>query len=275
MVSGVTRLGCSVCFRNRTRNHETAAAGSRRWNKLGGKLKKSMQACALLVAGVFALSGCGSSEEESAEAAPTVGEDQYSAEDLDAVLKAVVADHGVDGEIASEDNRAQETADYAGLKEKMAFAPESCATLLTPSFADETADANVALMMLNDTGNTSDSLTIVSHADVSGMEKTADGNEKMLAECGDFSISPVGMTGMQLPGTTAPVDASTEAESTTGFRTDLTMGEESVMMIEVHGVSGTTSVSVSMTLEDEAEIESSRDRAVEVINSTLTELGKK
>lgn len=241
---------------------------------MGEKLKKSMQGCAVLVAGVFALSGCGSSEE-SAEAAPAVGEEQYSAEDLDAVLKAVVADHGVDGEIAGEDIQAQETADYVGLKEKMAFTPESCAALLMPSFADEAADANVALMMLNDTGNTSDSLTIVSHADVSGMEKTADDNEKMLAECGDFSISPVGVTGLQLPGTTAPVDASSDAESTTAFRTDLTMGEESVMMIEVHGVSGTTSVSVSMTLEDEAEIESSRDRAVEVINSTLTELGKK
>ncbi|MBP3044091.1 hypothetical protein KKR91_05655 [Arthrobacter jiangjiafuii] len=118
---------------------------------------------ALLVAGVFALSGCGSSSEAadsgSAESSPTptlsVGQDQYTPEELEAALQAVKADEGLGGDIFNQETLAPLLEGTPDALAGVTVTPEQCDVLATTDIAGVLDNASMAILMLTAT----DSLT--------------------------------------------------------------------------------------------------------------------
>ena len=242
-------------------------------------MKKSMKAGALLVAGVFALSGCGSSDEgseaasessPSATATPTptptlaVGQEQYTPEELEAALQAVKADQGLSGEIANQEMLSpllQETPDaLAGVT----ITPAKCDVLATTDIAGVLENANMAMLMLSAT----DVLMIASHPDESVMEKQFADNSLLLEDCAQFQMEAAGQV---ITASAEPVDATTDAEQTQAFRTVITAGEEVTESTQLSVVSGTTNIQITL---NGAEGAASMSKAEDLANALLAELAK-
>ncbi|MCC9175960.1 hypothetical protein [Arthrobacter sp. zg-Y179] len=235
-------------------------------------MKKTIKAGALLVAGVFVLSGCGSSDGDSgsasAESSPTptlaVGQDQYSADELEDALVAVTEDGVLTGNVENDEMlRPQfEEASYTDITIK----PEQCAALLSSTFDRKIQEGNLAFGGVND----SDVLTLVSYADASVLEKQVDGSETAPADCAEIQMAN---GEAQLAAALEKIEASTEAPTTQAYRTTIDRSGSEGMAIHVIGISGT--VQISATLFDPADEATAIADAEEAINAVYAELEKK
>ncbi|MCC3266427.1 hypothetical protein [Arthrobacter gengyunqii] len=240
-------------------------------------MKKSMKAGALLVAGVFALSGCGSSDDgskaasessPSATATPTptlaVGQSQYTPEELEAALQAVKADQGLSGEIANQEMLSPLLQEAPDALAGVTITPEKCDVLATTDIAGILESANMAMLMLTAT----DMLMIASHPDESVMEKQFADNSLLLEECAQFQMEAAGQV---MTASIEPVDATTDAEQTQAFRTAITAGEEVTESTQLSVVSGTTNIQITLNGPEGG---ASMSKAEDLANALLAELAK-
>lgn len=239
----------------------------------GGLVKNSIKAGALLVAGVIALSGCGSSEGTSGSAegetsSPTptlaVGQNQYSADELEDALKAAREDGVVTGDIEN-DGMLRPQFEESSYKD-LTIKPEQCAALLSSTFDRKIQDGNLAFGGLND----SDVVTLVSYKDASVLEEQVDASGQALTDCAEFQMD----NGMgQINASLEKIDASTEAPVTQAYRTTIGAMDSQGTAVHVMGISGT--VQVSATLFDPADVDGAVADGEEAVNAVLAALDKK
>lgn len=235
-------------------------------------MNKSIKTGALLVAGVFALSGCGSSSEAadsgSGESSPTaalaVGQDQYTAEELEAALTAAQKAMGFSG-IVDNDASVRAMLETAGFLSVTAT-PAQCATLGSSLFDKTITTGNSAAMEMEGT----DALLLVSYEDASVPDERAEIGEQLASDCAEFELENKGMT---ISGAVEALEVSTEAPSTQAYRTTITQPGGKAEIVQVQAYSGTVSLSVSMF--DPADAAAAVDVAEETINAALAELAKK
>ncbi|WP_104104574.1 hypothetical protein [Arthrobacter sp. 08Y14] len=247
-------------------------------------MNKSMKAGALLVAGVFALSGCGSSDEgseaasessPSATATPTptptlaVGQEQYTPAELETALAAILADRGMAGEVITQEDLAPMLEGAPDQLAGVVITPEQCDVLASADIAATLDSANMAMVMLSET----DTLTIASHPSASTLEKQVQDNTRLLEDCAQFQMEAGGQV---ISAEVDSLDASTDGQETQAFRTTITAAEQVTDTVQVSAVSGTTNVQVSMTgnLTTAAESEEAIAQAETIINEVLAELEK-
>lgn len=235
-------------------------------------MKKSIKTGALLVAGVFALSGCGSSSEAadsgSAESSPTptlsVGQDQYTPEELQAALQAVKADEGLGGDIFNQETLAPLLEGTPDALAGVTVTPEQCDVLATTDIAGVLDNASMAILMLTAT----DSLSVASHPDESVMEKQFADNTLLMEECAEFQMEAAGQI---ISATTERVDVTTDAEQTQAFRSVITAGGEVTESTQISVVSGTTNIQITLNGPEAAE---SLSKAENLINALLEQLSE-
>ncbi|MBO0896602.1 hypothetical protein [Arthrobacter sunyaminii] len=245
-------------------------------------MNKSMKAGALLVAGVFALSGCGSSDEgseaaseSSPSATPTptptlaVGQEQYTPAELETALAAILADRGMAGEVITQQDLAPMLEGAPDQLAGVVITPEQCDVLASADIAATLDSANMAMIMLSET----DTLTIASHPSASIMDKQVQDNTRLLEDCAQFQMEAGGQV---ISAAVDSLDASTDGQTTQAFRTTITAAEQVTDTVQVSAVSGTTNVQVSMTgnLTTAAESEEAIAQAETIINEVLAELEK-
>jgi hypothetical protein len=248
-------------------------------------MNKSMKAGALLVAGIFALSGCGSSDDSasSADAAPdssasapaesasptptptpVVGEKQYSPDELEAALVAVKADQGLQGEVANQESLRPLLEEAPDALAGVTITPEKCDVLATTDIAGVLENANMAMLMLSAT----DFLSVASHPDESVMTKQFADNSLLMEDCAEFQMETAGQI---VTATTEPVDAETDGEQTQAFRSEITVGGEVTESTQISVVSGTTNIQITLDGSDAA---AALPEAEKLINAVLAELEK-
>ncbi|MCQ1948000.1 MULTISPECIES: hypothetical protein [unclassified Arthrobacter] len=235
-------------------------------------MKKTIKAGALLLAGVFVLSGCGSSDGDSGSAeaesspAPTlaVGQDQYSADELEDALVAVTEDGILTGDVENDAMlRPQfEDASYTDIS----IEPEKCAALLSSTFDRKIQEGNLAFGGVND----SDVLTLVSYDDASVLEEQVEGSETAVADCAQIQMAN---GEAELAASLEKIEASTEAPTTQAYRTTIDRIGSEGTAIHVIGISGTVQVSVS--LFDPADEDAAIADAEEAIDAVYAELESK
>lgn len=242
-------------------------------------MKNSMKAGALLVAGIFALSGCGSSAEgsesesggsspaaESASPSPTlaVGQDQYPAEELVAALEAVNAAQGGAGEI-SDDAAMREYLQQQGFSEGVTISPAQCEEIASfVSFFGDVDEANIASLKLEN-----QKLTVVSHSDAEALDSLMQENANLADECAEFEMGDEEFTAV---GATESLDVSTEAPTTQAFTMTMSAEGQTLSGLKVSSASGTTNIVV--TNSDAADQEAATAEAAELIDAVLAQLQK-
>ncbi|GAA3288997.1 hypothetical protein ACFFON_15035 [Arthrobacter citreus] len=246
-------------------------------------MNKSLKAGALLVAGIFALSGCGSSDSpeaaasepsasaESASPTPTptptlaVGQEQYTADELEAALTAVKEEQGLTGQIA---NDAAVRPELAGVEDAFAgivITPEECSALATANLSEKIESSTVAIMQLSET----DSLTVISYEDASLMDSQVENNEQQMVDCAEFTMETGGQV---LSASAEEVDSSTDAVTTQAYSVAINVEGQETTTLQISGFSGTTNITVSMS--DPADAAGAQGAAEELINAVLAELEK-
>lgn len=237
-------------------------------------MKTSVKAGSLLIAGIFALSGCGSSEgaqgsepAESGSASPTptlaVGQEQYSADELESALAAVNEAEGLNGEIQNDAELRPQFEDASYLE--TGVDPEQCTAVLSSTFDRKIQDGNLAFMGFNAT----DMLAVISYDDKSVLEKQFGDSENTLADCGEFQMTN---GDARITAVAESATASTEAPVTQAYRTTVRRESGDGVVVHVVGISGTTQVSA--TLIDPTDEAASVAQSEEVINAVLAELEK-
>ncbi|MET4060036.1 hypothetical protein ABIB35_001581 [Arthrobacter sp. UYP6] len=238
-------------------------------------MKNTMKAGALLVAGIFALSGCGGSDESASESSPSatptptptlaVGQEQYTADELEAALTAVKASQSLTGEVENDATLRPQLEEFSLADIKTT--PEQCNTLVSSVLDETIADGNLATVGLDD----SDALMLISYDDASVLEEQADSGEQLIKDCTDFEME---LDGKVITASVESLEASTEAPSTQAYRTVINRaGNEEASIIAVSGLSGTLNLSV--TLFDPVDADAAVSTAEEIINAALSELEKK
>ena len=242
-------------------------------------MKKSTKAFALLTAGIFALSACGSSDESAAadspaSASPTptptlaVGQEQYTADELETALIAVKAGQGLTGEVSNDAALRPDLAESGAAPGGFTVAPEQCMEILGfANFFGNLDNANVAGLRSNE----SQRITVVSHSDAAALDQQVEDNNKLLDECAEFEMTGEG-EGEVAKGTAERLDASTEAPTTQAF--SVTMAAEGVSFggMRVSAASGTTNVVITVSNSDDPK--AALADAEETINAVLSELAK-
>ncbi|MCQ1954795.1 MULTISPECIES: hypothetical protein [Arthrobacter] len=242
-------------------------------------MKKSIKAGALLVAGVFVLSGCGSSEgssdsgsaeTKSASAKPTpttqaVGEKQYTADELEEALAAVMKDKNLDGPLGNDETVRPEMMNAVDPLEGITIAPASCDVLASTNINKVLDNAYIAVLLLNET----DSLTVVSHSDPAVLEKQVEDNDSLLGECAQYTMEgPGGQATVINKG----IEASTDADTTQAFHSITSNGTVEEGITQVAGASGTTNIAARFV--NSADPEASVAEAEELIDAVYAELEK-
>lgn len=235
-------------------------------------MKKSMKAGALLVAGVFALSGCGSSSEAadsgSDESTPTptlaVGQDQYTADELEAALTAVKTARGLEGDVENDAALRPQLGEVS--LTGITATPAQCVTLVSSLFDETIADGNLATVELDGAGG----LMLISYKDSSVPDKQAETGEQLASDCAEFQMERGGVT---ITGAVETLDASTEAPTTQAYRTTITRADGKSETVLVQALSGTLNLSV--TVLDPTDAAAAVATAEETINAALAELEKK
>ncbi|GAA3288995.1 hypothetical protein ACFFON_15030 [Arthrobacter citreus] len=239
-------------------------------------MNKSMKTAALLTAGIFALSGCGSSDESAAadspataSATPTptlaVGQEQYSADELEAALTAVKESQGLEGDVENDATLQAQLADATVTG--ITTTPEECHILVSSLLDEKIADGNLAAVGLSG----GDGLMLISYEDASVLEEQVESGEQLIKDCADFEME---LEGVVIGGSAEAIEASTDAPSTQAYRTTITRGDGGeASTIQVSGLSGTLNLSV--TLFDPTDTDAAVAEAEETINAVLSELEKK
>ena len=249
-------------------------------------MNRSMKAGALLVAGIFALTGCGGSDSTEADAAepsasakgstsptptptptPTlaVGQEQYTADELEAALTAVKENQGLTGQVA---NDAAVRPELAGIEDAFAgivITPEECSALATANLSEKIESSTVAIMQLSET----DSLTVISYEDAALIDGQIKNNDQQMVNCGEFTMETGGQV---LAASAEEVDSSTDAVTTQAYSVAITMEGQETSTLQISGFSGTTNITVSMN--DPADAAGAQSAAEELINAVLAELEK-
>ncbi|UWX98113.1 hypothetical protein N2K95_05455 [Arthrobacter zhaoxinii] len=238
-----------------------------------------MKASALLVAGVFVLSGCGSSEgksesasaeTKSASATPTptlaVGQEQYTADELEDALTAVKEAEGLTGQIANDAMVRPELGAAEDALAGIAVTPEACGELLTNGLGEKLNDGVFGIMQLSAT----DTVTIISYTDESFIEEQIKSNNQQLEDCSTFTMEA---NGQSLAASGKEVEATTDAPTTQAVEVMTSMGGDETTALQIAALSGTTNITVAV--QDPADTAAAVADAEEIINAVLAELEKK
>ncbi|MCQ1987940.1 hypothetical protein [Arthrobacter sp. zg-Y844] len=238
-------------------------------------MKKTIKAGALLIAGVFVLSGCGSSDGDSgsasAESSPTpatqaVGEKQYTADELEDALAAVMKDKNLDGPLGNDETVRPDMMNAVDPLENITIAPAACDVLASTNVNKVLDNAYIAVLLLNET----DSLTVVSHSDPAVLEKQVEDNDTLLDECAQYTMEgPGGQATVVNEG----IDASTDADTTQAFHSITSNGTIEEGITQVAAASGTTNIAARFV--NASDPEASVAEAEELINAVYAELEKK
>lgn len=246
-------------------------------------MKKSMKTGALLVAGVFMLSACGSDDsaepaaaDSSASASATsasptptptlaVGQEQYTADELEAALTAVKEDQGLTGQIANDAAVRPELTGVEDAFTDIVITPEECSALATANLSEKIESSNVAIMQLSET----DSLTVISYKDASLMDSQIENNEQQMVDCAEFTMETAGQV---LTASAEEVDSTTDAVTTQAYSVAINAAGQETTTLQISGFSGTTNITVSMS--DPADAAGAQGAAEELIDAVLAELEK-
>ncbi|WP_341393794.1 hypothetical protein [Arthrobacter sp. G119Y2] len=244
-------------------------------------MKKSMKAGALLIAGVFALSACGSdasaepaaadSSESATSASPTptptlaVGQEQYTADELEAALTAVKADQGLTGQIANDATVRPELEGVETTFDNIVITPEECSALATANLSEKIERSTLAIMQLSET----DSLTVISYEDASLIDEQVKNNDQQMVDCTEFTMETAGQV---LTASAEEVDSSTDAVTTQAYSVAVNAEGQETTTLQISGFSGTTNITVSMS--DPADAAGAQGAAEELIDAVLAELEK-
>lgn len=247
-------------------------------------MKKSMKAGALLVAGVFALSGCaGADSADVADSAPesgqlesaagtpapspslAVGQDQYTADELEAALTAVRDAEGTTGQIINDATLRPGLAQVESTLEDLTITPEVCSDLASDNIAEKIDSANVAIMQFNAT----DTLTVFSYDDASFIDRQVETNAQQMVDCTEFQME---VSGQVISAAAEEVSASTDAVTTQAYRVTVAAAGQEATTVQVSAFSGTTNITASMT--NPADAQGALATAEDLINALLAELKK-
>lgn len=234
-------------------------------------MKKSIKTGALLVAGVLALSGCGGSSDAadsgSAESSPTptlsVGQDQYTADELEAALQAVKADEGLSGQIANDATVRPELKAATAALEQITITPVECHDLALNNFSEKMDSANFAIMQLSAT----DTVTIMSYEDASFVDTQVKTNEQQMEDCAEFQMEAAGQVST---ASAKKIDASTDAVTTQASVVVGTTAGQETEALQINGFSGT--IHISVALNGPSDQEGALAAAEELINAILEQL---
>ena len=252
-------------------------------------MKKTLKAGVLLATGLFAMTGCSSSgddagtsptQETTASAAPSgtsepsaaadasasaVGAEQYTAEQIEAALAGAKESQGLGGQIIPGDMLRSQVEGAAGMLGDVVITPEKCDVLASMDVSKALDSANVGMMQLSAT----DLVSVVSRSEAAAAQYEAATTEQLMGECSEFQMD---VAGQVITASTQPLDAATDAESTHAFRTTVNAAGQATDSIQVAGVYGTTTITVSMT--NAADAGAAVDRAEALINVLLGELAE-
>ncbi|WP_104104573.1 hypothetical protein [Arthrobacter sp. 08Y14] len=241
-------------------------------------MKNTMKAGALLLAGMLALSACGSSDEpasasdsEAASASPSptatlaVGQEQYTADELLAAIEAVNAAQGGTGEVSDDATFRQYLTDQS-LPEGITAKPAECEGIAGfANFFGDVDQANLASVKLG----SDQKLTVVSHPEASALDAQMQDNDGLLGECAEFEMGDEEFTAA---GTTERLDVSTGAPQTQAFSLTMTAEGTTLSGLKVSAATGTTNIVV--TNSNAADPEEASAQAAELIDAVLAELEK-
>ena len=254
---------------------------------IGGTVKKSVKAGAILLAGIFVLSGCGSSAEgvesgaaessaagaESASSTPAstptttpaVGRKQYTADQLEAVLTAVKDSQGITGPIANDATLRPELEAATDSFNGITITPEECSDLVTSGLGDKIDSAHFAILQLG----VADTVTIISYADESFIENQIENNNQQMIDCAEFQME---LGGQVISSTGEEIAASTAAPVTQAYNVRSTSADEETANIQLTAFSGTTSITLAM--QNPGDSAGAVAAAEEMVNAVLAELEK-
>ncbi|WAP51044.1 hypothetical protein OL239_14155 [Arthrobacter sp. ATA002] len=244
-------------------------------------MNKSMKAGALLIAGVFALSGCGGSGD-SAEAAadssataeaasptptptptPAVGREQYTPDELEAALTAVKEDQGLPGQIANDAAVRPELEGVEGALDTITITPEECSDLASANLGEKIDSSTVAIMQLSAT----DALTVISFEDAELIDEQVANNDQQMVDCSTFQMETQGQV---FTASAEEVDASTDAVTTQAYSVTIDMAGQQTTTLQISGFAGTTNITVSMS--DPVDPAGAQAEAEKLIDAVLAEL---
>lgn len=248
-------------------------------------MKNTMKTGALCLAGILALSACGSSGESVSSAspaspdspasapassapsstpAPAAGREQYTADELEAALTAVKASQGLTGEVQNDDAVRPLLAENP--LTGVTITPEHCNSLVSSFFDEKISDGNLAAVGMDGT----DLLMLISYDDASVPDQQTGSSKQLIKDCGNFTME---LNGTVIDGSVETIDASTQAPSTQAFRTELSRdGKPEGAVLQVSGISGT--VTASVTLLNPEDEDAAVTAAEKTINAALAELEK-
>ena len=243
-------------------------------------MTKSIKAGALLVAGIFALSGCASSgeadsasesqspapESESSSSAPAVRQGQYTADELEAALTAVKSEAGLKGQIANDATLRPELEGVEDALSGITITPEECSTLASANIGEKVKGSNIAVIQLSAT----DALTVMSYEDKSLVEDQIRNNDQQMVDCTEFQMEAGGQI---ITASAEELDASTDSERTQAYSVAVDAGGQQTVTVQVNAFSGSTNIVINLI--DPADPAAAVAEAEKTINAVLAELEKK
>ena len=210
-----------------------------------------MKAGALLVAGIFTLSGCSSSGEaasapesqppaaESSSPAPSVRQGQYTADELEAALTTVKAEAGLKGQIANDATLRPELEGVEDALSGITITPEECSALASANIGEKIKGSNVAVMQLSAT----DALTVMSYEDKSLVEDQIRNNDQQMVDCTEFQMEAGGQI---ITASAEELDASTDSETTQAYSVAVDAGGQQTVTVQVNAFSGSTNIVINL-----------------------------
>ncbi|UYQ78466.1 hypothetical protein OF385_04760 [Glutamicibacter sp. JL.03c] len=229
----------------------------------------------LPVAAAFALSGCGSSGNESAgnsEGSGTAQEQStetgaLSAEQATAVVKSLVGDES-NAQVLDGDTIKASLPDSQKLLEQMNIKPEKCAELVTQQGTQDLDGTNMAVAVVPGEGAETTTYSVTGFEDSAKLEQAKTMAEKKdLQGCDKFTMS---MSGQEISASAKILDATSDADTTVATQTSMTVNGTEVPggSYQLQGLVGDNAVVVAYTGGTEEKAES------EVLEQLVGELNK-
>lgn len=182
----------------------------------------------LPMAAALALSGCGSSGNESSGSSDSSGAAQeqsnetpaLTGEQATAVVKSLVGD-SEKAQVMDSESLKGSTSDAEKLVKSMNIKPEKCAELLTQEGALDTSGTNMAVAVVPGEGTAMTTYSVVGFEDSAKAETAKSRIEKKdLQGCDEFSMS---MSGQEITAAAKILDVSSDADSAIATKTSMTL----------------------------------------------------
>lgn len=232
------------------------------------------------IAAALALSGCGSSGNETAGTSENSGAAQeqstgtpaLTAEQAASVVKSLVGDDSK-AQVLDGDAIKASLPESKKVLEQMEIKPEKCAELVTQQGTEDLDGTNMAVAVVPGDSLETTTYSVVGYEDSAKLEQAKTAIEKKdLQGCDKFSMS---MSGQEISASAKILDASSDADSTVATQTSMTVNGTDVPggSYQVQGLVGSNAVVVAYTggTEEKAEGEVI-DQLIEELNKAVAEV---